>query len=83
MDYRAASLQHADRKHHRLNALELQPPLNGVRRFVVQHSVVPLFFAEDQELVKLLFQSAWEFVNSVRVRRLTFVPDQRVWELIA
>lgn len=41
-----------------------------------------LFFAEDQNLVKRVFQSAWEFINTVPVRRLTFVPDQRVWDLI-
>lgn len=42
-----------------------------------------LFFAEDRELVERVFQSACEFVRQVPVRRLTFVPDQRVWELIA
>src|SRR5580693_8031234 len=41
-----------------------------------------LFFAEDEELVQATFHSAFEFVNRVLVSRLTFVPDQRVWELI-
>jgi hypothetical protein len=41
-----------------------------------------LFFAEDEELVQATFHSAFEFVNRVPVSRLTFVPDQRVWELI-
>jgi hypothetical protein len=41
-----------------------------------------LFFAEDQELVRLVFDSAIEFVSTVPVWRLTFVPDARVWELI-
>jgi hypothetical protein len=41
-----------------------------------------LFFAEDQELVNLVFRSACEFLERVPVRRLTFVPDQRVWEVI-
>jgi hypothetical protein len=41
-----------------------------------------LFFAEDAELVSLVFQSACEFVERVPVRRLIFVPDQRVWEMI-
>jgi hypothetical protein len=41
-----------------------------------------LFFAEDPELVNLVFRSACEFVERVPVRRLTFVPDQRVWEMI-
>jgi hypothetical protein len=41
-----------------------------------------LFFAEDAELVNLVFQSACEFVERVPVRRLIFVPDERVWEVI-
>jgi hypothetical protein len=41
-----------------------------------------LFFAEDTELVNLVFRSACEFVERVPVRRLTFVPDERVWEMI-
>jgi hypothetical protein len=41
-----------------------------------------LFFAEDEESVKLVFQSACEFVERIPVRRLSFVPDQRVWEMI-
>jgi len=41
-----------------------------------------LFFAEDQELVRLIFDSACEFVSRVPVSRLTFRPDSRVWEMI-
>jgi hypothetical protein len=41
-----------------------------------------LFFARDPEFVKLVFDSACEFVSRVPVRRLTFVPDASVWELI-
>lgn len=41
-----------------------------------------LFFAEDAELVRMLFQSAFDFVSRVPVRRLVFAPDARVWELI-
>ena len=41
-----------------------------------------LFFAEDAELIQMIFRSACEFVERVAVRRLTFIPDQRVWELI-
>ena len=41
-----------------------------------------LFFAEDEELVQATFHSAFEFASRVPVRRLTFVPDVRVWELI-
>ena len=42
-----------------------------------------LFLAQDTELVQLVFQSACEFVGCVPVYRLTFVPDERVWEMIA
>ena len=41
-----------------------------------------LFFAEDGELVKMIFRSACEFVDRVPVQRLTFVPDERVWNMI-
>jgi len=41
-----------------------------------------LFFAKDEELVQSVFYSAFEFVKRVPVARLTFVPDERVWELI-
>jgi hypothetical protein len=41
-----------------------------------------LFFANDQELVSMVFETACEFVRQVPVHRLTFVPDERVWELI-
>jgi hypothetical protein len=41
-----------------------------------------LFFAEDEELVRAAFHSAFEFVSRIPVSRLTFVPDARVWELI-
>lgn len=41
-----------------------------------------LFFAEEPELVKLIFRSACNFVEHVPVQRLTFVPGQRVWSLI-
>ena len=41
-----------------------------------------LFFAREPESVKLVFDAAVAFVKRVPVRRLTFVPDARVWELI-
>ena len=41
-----------------------------------------LFFANDSELVGQVFDSVCELVKTVPVRRLTFVPDSRVWELI-
>jgi hypothetical protein len=41
-----------------------------------------LFFADDPELVKMVFQSACEFASLVPIRRLVFVPDRRVWDII-
>jgi len=41
-----------------------------------------LFFARDPEFVKLVFDAAFDFAGRVPIRRLTFVPDARVWELI-
>ena len=42
-----------------------------------------LFFAHDRELVERVFQSAFNFISRVPVYRLVFVPDAKVWELIA
>jgi hypothetical protein len=42
-----------------------------------------LFFARDAALAHLVFQAACDFVCRRPVRRLTFVPDARVWELLA
>jgi hypothetical protein len=41
-----------------------------------------LFFARDPEFVNLVFDAAIDFVSRIPVRRLTFVPDARVWDLI-
>jgi hypothetical protein len=41
-----------------------------------------LFFAEETELVEMVFHSACEFISRIPVYRLTFVPDPQVWELI-
>jgi hypothetical protein len=41
-----------------------------------------LFFAEDEELVRAVFQSACEFAERVPVFKLTFTPDVRAWEHI-
>jgi hypothetical protein len=48
------------------------------------HSILRnlLFFAEDPELVNQVFRSVCEFANQVPVRRLIFVPDERVWNII-
>jgi len=42
-----------------------------------------LFFAEEEDFVRAAFDSAFEFASRIPVLRLTFVPDSRVWELIA
>jgi len=41
-----------------------------------------LFFADDSNLVEMVFRSACEFLGRVPASRLTFLPDERVWELI-
>lgn len=41
-----------------------------------------LFFADDADLVKMVFRSACEFLGRVPAFRLTFFPDERVWDLI-
>jgi hypothetical protein len=41
-----------------------------------------LFFAHDADLVARVFDSAYEFVHRVPVRRLIFRPDASVWDLI-
>ena len=41
-----------------------------------------LFFAEDDELVRRVFDSACEFASRTPVKELTFVPNQQVWDLI-
>ena len=41
-----------------------------------------LFFAHDAELVDQVFAAALDFVQRVAVKRLTFLPDERVWDLI-
>ena len=41
-----------------------------------------LFFAHDAELVDQVFAAALDFVRRVAVKRLTFLPDERVWDLI-
>jgi hypothetical protein len=41
-----------------------------------------LFFAEDPTLVRRVFAAALDAVERVPVRRLTFVPDESVWEVL-
>lgn len=60
------------------NRIEPIEPAQAVQRLMRNI----LFFAHDAELVKLVFQSACEFASLVPMRRLVFVPDQRVWDII-
>jgi hypothetical protein len=41
-----------------------------------------LFFAEDERLVRQVFEAAGDFLARVPAFRLAFAPDARVWELI-
>jgi hypothetical protein len=60
------------------NRIEPVGPSEAMRRLLRNI----LFFADDLELVKLVFQSACEFASLVPIHRLAFVPDERVWEII-
>ena len=61
--------------HNRITPIEAA---EAVRRLLINI----LFFAQDPELVKLLFEAANEFVNRVPTYRFTFVPEASAWELI-
>jgi hypothetical protein len=41
-----------------------------------------LFFAEDHGLVEKLLATSCDFAAKVPIRRLTFYPDARVWDLV-
>lgn len=60
------------------NRIDRVEPAEAVRRLMRNI----LFFAHDEELVRLVFESACAFVAAVPVFQLSFFPDQRVWELI-
>jgi hypothetical protein len=60
------------------NRIEPISPTEAIQRLMRNI----LFFADDAELVKLVFQSACEFASLVPMHRLVFVPDQRVWDII-
>lgn len=60
------------------NRIDPVDPAQAVRRLLRNI----LFFAHDQELVRLVFESACAFVAAVPVYQLSFFPDRRVWDLI-
>jgi hypothetical protein len=64
-----------------------QGPTNKIEPLdtaVAAHALLrnTLFFAEDPGMVNSVFQSVCDFVGRVPVRRLTFLPNAEVWELI-
>jgi hypothetical protein len=60
------------------NRIDPVEPADAVRRLLRNI----LFFAHDDEMVRLVFDSACAFVATVPVFQLSFFPDQRVWDLI-
>ena len=60
------------------NRIEDLSPADAVRGLMANI----LFFAHDPELVQAVFAAAIDLAERVPVRRLTFLPDARVWELI-
>jgi hypothetical protein len=60
---------------------KIQPVREGEAVRALMESI--LFFAHDSELVNQVFESACDLARRVPVFRLSFVPDHRVWELIA
>jgi hypothetical protein len=60
------------------NRIEDVPPGEAVRAILTNI----LFFAKDPDLVGAVFQTAFDLAEHVPVRRLTFFPDARVWDLI-
>lgn len=62
----------------RTNRLILMKPGDAVRALL--ESI--LFFAEDPNLVSLVFQSTCDLVCQLPVYRLEFVPDNSVWDLV-
>jgi len=65
----------AQGKHNKIESLDLSVATHALLRNT-------LFFADDSELVDTVFHSVCDFVRRVPVKRLTFLPDARVWELI-
>jgi hypothetical protein len=60
------------------NRIQPVAPADAARRLLRNI----LFFAYDESLVQMVFQSALDFANTVPVHNLVFTPDNRVWELI-
>ncbi|HUO35308.1 MAG TPA: hypothetical protein VMU43_09985 [Candidatus Acidoferrum sp.] len=60
------------------NSIEKINPTDATQRLLRNI----LFFAQQDELVRQVFDAACAFVASVPIYQLSFFPDQRVWEVI-
>jgi hypothetical protein len=60
------------------NRIDPVPPAQAIRRLMRN----VLFFAHDDKLVQLVFESVCAFVAEVPILQLSFFPDPRVWDLI-
>jgi hypothetical protein len=60
------------------NRIDDMPPAEAARRLMRNI----LFFADEPQLVEMIFATACDFIQRVPVRRLTFYPDARVWDEI-
>ena len=60
------------------NSIEPIQPAEAIRNLMRN----TLFFAHDPELIRLVFGAVCAFVDAIPVFRLSFFPDQRVWDLI-
>jgi len=60
------------------NRIDPFPPAQAVRALMANI----LYFARDDALTTRVFDNAIALAARVPVRRLTFVPDSRVWDLI-
>jgi len=66
-------------EHGAANRLERVPEAEAVRRLMRN----TLFFAREKRLVADVFSTVCELARRVPVYRLEFVPDARVWEMLA
>lgn len=60
------------------NRIEVVSPLDSARMLLRNI----LFFGDDRELVRKVFDAAVQFVSTVNVAKLVFTPDVRAWELV-
>ena len=60
-------------------ANQLQPVPSGQALGLLLRNIV--FFAQDADLVRALFEAAWRFISAVPAYHLVFRPDPSVWEL--